>query len=84
MMIAKLLLMPRAGVLNPLTRKIVFVRACVRPSVRPCVPHFLIMILQLFERNFLFKKGTFSTKNSEIEAHFLIEKGAFFFLFFEL
>ena len=37
-----------AGVLNRLTRKIVFVRACVRPSVRPSVPYFLIMILQLF------------------------------------
>ena len=35
----------RAGVLNPLTRKIVFVRACVR---RACVPHFLFVILQLF------------------------------------
>ena len=34
-----------AGFLNPLTRKIVFVRpACVRA----CVPHFLIVILQLF------------------------------------
>ena len=34
-----------AGFLNPLTRKIVFVRpACVRASV----PHFLIVILQLF------------------------------------
>ena len=35
-----------AGFLNPLTRKIVFVRPC--GGVRPCVPHFLIVILQLF------------------------------------
>ena len=36
----------RAEVLNPLTRKIVFVRPA--SGVRPSVPHFLIVILQLF------------------------------------
>ena len=49
----------------------------MRPSVRACVPHFLIVILQLFERNVFFEKGAFSTKISEIEAHFFFEKGAF-------
>ena len=40
-----------AGVLNPLTRTIVFVRA----SVRPCLPHFRIVSWQLFVRNVLFE-----------------------------
>ena len=49
----------------------------MRPSVCASVPHFLIVILQLFERNVFFEKGALSKKINEIEAHFVLEKRTF-------
>ena len=69
-----------AGVLNPLTRKIVF----VRPSVRPCVPHFLFVIWQLFVRNFVFENRRFWTKIRDFAAYFLFENRTISYLKIEL
>ena len=61
-----------AGVLNPLTRKIVFVRASVRASVRPCVctpfPYCDFATFQFF-----FENLWFWTKTRDFAAHFLFE-----------
>ena len=83
----------RAGFLNPLTRKIVFVRpACVRACVRACVCtlfpycdfatfHFLLekrrFLKYNFAAHFLFEKRRLWTKIRDFAAHFLFEKRRF-------